>query len=198
MTSVIGAAPIGISYSSLFSTSATSNWIADTMTAILNQKNEGGLLGMLDHAGGDGSISSFLGQSSNAANAIATISQTNVTNAGSLFAQIASTNQQKAAAKKLQEAMDQLAALQKMVKPTNKLDPFIYFPDGTSIDTVNNIMTKPDGTQYDTTTGAKYVDPTSLVQMGNGAFLNTKTNIITMADGTQIDAVTGLKVSTGA
>lgn len=193
MTSVIGSATVGISYSSLFSTSPTSNWIADTMTAIQNQQNEGGLLGMLDNAGGDGSVSSFLSQSSNTANALATISQSNVTNAGSLFAQIASTNQQKAAAKKLQDALDQLS--QQPVKPTNKLDPFIYFPDGTSIDTVNNIMTMPDGTQYDTTTGAKYVDPTSLVQMGGGAYLNTSTNIITLADGSQIDAVTGLAVT---
>jgi hypothetical protein len=165
------------------------------MTAIQNQQNEGGLLGMLDNAGGNGSISSFLGQSSNNANALATISQSSVTNAGTLFAQIASTNQQQAAAKKMQESLDQLSAQQQMVKPTNTLAPFIYFPDGTTIDTTNNILTMPDGTQYDTTTGAKYVDPASLVQMANGAYLNTKSNILTMPDGTQIDTVTGLKVS---
>jgi hypothetical protein len=195
MTSVIGSAAVGISYASIFSTSATSNWIADTMTAIQNDQNQGGLLGMLQNAGGDGSISSFLGQSSNNANALATISQTSVTNAGTLFAQIASTNQQQAAAKKMQESLDQLSAQQKMVKPTNTLDPFIYFPDGTTIDTTNNIMTMPDGTQYDTTTGAKYVDSASIIQMANGAYLNTKSNILTMPDGTQIDTLTGLKVS---
>lgn len=193
MSSVIGSAPVGISYSSLSSTSPTSNWIDDTMTAIQNQQNEGGLLGMLDSAGGDGSISSFLSLSANTANALATISQTNVTSAGSLFAQIAATNQQQAAAKKLQESLDKLTSQQ--VQPTNTLSPFIYLSDGTTIDTVNNIMTMPDGTQYDTTTGAKYVDPTSLVQMGGGAFLNTNTNIITLADGSQIDAVTGLTVT---
>jgi hypothetical protein len=198
MTSVIGSATVGISYASLFSTSATSNWIADTMTAIQNQQNEGGLLGMLDNAGGDGSISSFLGQSSNNANALATISQTSVTNAGTLFAQIAATKQQQANAKKLQDSLDQAAAQQQMVQPKNTLDPFIYFPDGTTIDTTKNILTMPDGTQYDTTTGAKYVDPASIMQLANGAYLNTKTNIMTMADGTQIDAVTGLKVSATA
>jgi len=197
MTSVIGSATAGNSYSSLFSTSPTSNWIADTMTAIQNQQNEGGLLGMLDNAGGDGSISSFLSQSSNTANALATISQSNVTNAGSLFAQIASTNQQQAAAKKLQDSLDQQAS-QQVVTPSNTLSPIIYFPDGTTIDTVNNIMTMPDGTQYDTTTGAKYVDPASIVQIGGGAYLNTNTNIITLADGSQIDAVTGLSVPTTA
>ena len=82
-----------------------------------------------------------------------------------------------------------------MVQPKNVLDPFIYFPDGSTIDTNSNIMTMPDGTQYDTTTGAKYVDPASIIQMANGAYLNTKTNILTMPDGTQIDTVTGLKVS---
>jgi len=192
MSSVIGSAVVGISYSSLFSTSSTSNWIADTMTAIQNQQNEGGLLGMLDNAGGDGSISSFLGQSSNAANALATISQTNVTNAGSLFANIAATNQQQAAAKKLQDALNQA---QPTVKPTNTLQPIIYLSNGTTIDTNNNIMTMQDGTQYDTVTGAKYVDPASIIQMANGAYLNTKTNILTLADGTQIDTVTGLKVT---
>ena len=150
---------------------------------------------MLDNAGGDGSISSFLGQSTNTANALATISQTSVTNAGTLFAQIASANQQQAAAKKLQDALDQQ---QPTVTPTNTLAPFIYLPDGTSIDTTNNIMTMPDGTQYDTTTGAKYVDPKSLIQMANGAYLNTTTNILTMPDGTEINTVTGLTVSVTA
>lgn len=188
----------GISYASLFSSSSTSNWIADTMTAIQNQQNEGGLLGMLDNAGGDGSISAFIGQSTNNANALAAISQTSVSNAGNLFAQIAATNQQQASAKKLQDSLEQLSAKQQMVQPKNTLDPFIYFPDGTTIDTTNNIMTKPDGTQYDITTGAKYVDPASIIQMGSGAYLNTKTNILTLADGTQIDTVTGLKVSASA
>ncbi len=150
---------------------------------------------MLDNAGGDGSINSFLGQSTNIANALATISQTSVTNAGTLFAQIAAANQQQAAAKKLQDALDQQ---QQTVTPKNMLAPFIYLPDGTSIDTTSNIMTMPDGTQYDTTTGAKYVDPKSLIQMANGAYLNTTTNILTMPDGTEINTVTGLTVSVTA
>ena len=52
-----------------------------------------------------------------------------------------------------------------------------------------------DGTQFDTTTGAKYVDPSTIIQMANGAYLDTTKNILTMSDGTQIDMVTGLKVS---
>jgi hypothetical protein len=88
-----------------------------------------------------------------------------------------------------------MAAQQQVMQPKNTLDPFIYFQNGSSLDTTNNILTMPDGTQYDTTTGAKYIDPASIIQMGNGAYLNTKTNILTMSDGTQIDTVTGLKVT---
>jgi hypothetical protein len=198
MTSAIGSSAASNSYSSLFSTGPSSNWIADTMTAIQNSQHQGGLLGMLQNAGGDGSINSFLGQSSNTANAFATISQTSVTNSGSLFAQIAAQNEQQANAKKLQDSLAQLSAQQQMVQPKSMLDPFIYFPNGSSIDTIKNILTMPDGTQYDTTTGAKYVDQASIVQMANGAYLNTKSNILTMADGTEIDTVTGLKVSVTA
>jgi len=189
---------LAVSGASLIGTGASSNWIADTMTAIQNQQNQGGLLGMLQNAGGDGSISSFLGQSSNTANAFATISQTSVTNASSLFAQIASQNIQQANAKKLQASLDQLSAQQQMVPVKNVLDPVIYFPNGSTLDTNSNILTMPDGTQYDTTTGAKYVNPASIIQIANGAYLNTQSNILTMPDGTQIDTVTGLKVSVTA
>ena len=185
---------LAVSGASLFSVGTVPNWVADAMTAIQNQQNQGGLLGMLQNAGGDGSINSFLNASSNLAGNIATISQTSVTNAGALIGQIASSNIQKANAKKLQESLDQLAAQQNMVAAKNVLDPFIYFPNGSTIDTANNILTMPDGTQYDTTTGAKYVDPKSIIQMADGAYLNTSTNILTLPDGTRIDTVTGLKV----
>jgi PhoPQ-activated pathogenicity-related protein len=178
------------------SSSSSSNWIASTITAIQSEQNEGGLLGMLSNAASnDGSINSFLSQSSDTANFLATISQTSITNAGSLAAQIAASNQQQAATQKLQDSLNQATEQQQMVQPKSMLDPVIYFPDGSTIDTVNNIMTMPDGTQYDTTTGAKYVDPASIQQLGNGAYLNTSTNIMTLADGTQIDTVTGLTVS---
>ncbi len=196
MTSPIN--PSTVSYASLFSSGPTSNWIADTMTAIQNEQNQGGLLGMLANSGGDGSVDSFIGASSNFANNLATISQTSVTNTGSLFAQIASSNQQQANAQKLQDSLDQLNAQQQMVAAQNVLDPIIYLGNGTTIDTTSNIMTMSDGTQYDTTTGLKYVDPSSIMQLANGAYLNTSTNVLTMPDGTQIDTVTGLKVSTAS
>jgi hypothetical protein len=187
---------LAVSGATLFGTA--SSWLADTVTAIQNEQNQAGLLGMLQNSGGDGSISNFLGQSSNAANALATISQTSVTNTGSLVAQIAAANLQQANAKKLQDSLDQLSAQQRMVSVKNVLDPVMYFPNGSTLDTENNILTMPDGTQYDTTTGAKYVDPASIIQLANGAYLNTQTNILTMPDGTQIDTVTGLKVSVTA
>ena len=85
-----------------------------------------------------------------------------------------------------------------MVQAKNVLDPFIYFQDGSSIDTNSNILTMANGTQIDTTTGLKVVDTSSIMQLANGAYLNTATNILTMADGTQIDTVTGLTVSVTA
>ena len=48
-------------------------------------------------------------------------------------------------------------------------------------------MTLSNGSQIDVTTGLSYVDPKSLVDLGNGAYLNTATNIMTESDGTQID-----------
>jgi hypothetical protein len=181
--------------STLFNVGVDPNWLADTFTNIQNEANQAGLLGMLANSGGDGSISSFLDSSISTANNFALISQNSVVNASSLIAQIASANLQKANAQKLQDAFDALTATQQQVAVKNVLDPFVYLPDGSTIDTNNNIMTMSDGTQYDITTGAKYVDPANIIQMANGAYLDTKNNILTMGDGTRIDTVTGLTIS---
>lgn len=191
MTAIGGTSLIGAGGSG-------SNWLADTFTAIQNSNNQGGLLGMLQNARSGASLGSFLSQSSSTANAFATISQTNLTNTSSLVAQMASANLQQANEKKLQDSLNQLSAQQAMVPVKNVLDPVIFFSNGSTLDTTSNILTMSDGTQYDTTTGAKYVDPASIVQMANGAYLNTQSNILTMPDGTQIDTVTGLKVSVTA
>jgi hypothetical protein len=196
MTSVISASPPTDYYSSIFTAGPSSNWIADTLTAIQNSSTSGGILGALASVG-DGSVSSFLGQSSTAANNFALISQNNVTNASAFYAQIASQNLQQQQQEKLQKSLAELSQTQNQVQPKN-INPFVYLPDGTTIDTETDIMTRPDGTQYDITTGAKYVDPADIFQMANGAYLNTNTNILTLGDGTQIDTVTGLKVLTTA
>jgi hypothetical protein len=196
MSSVI--TPSAVSYSAFFSASGAASWLKDTMTAIQNQANEGGLIGMLQNSGGNGSISSFLSSSQNSSSQLALISQNSVTNKSSLIAQMASQNLQDQNQKKLQAAMDALAATQQVIQPQNVLDPIIYFANGSSLDTNSNVMTMSDGTQIDTTTGAKVIDTSSIVQMANGAYLDTKNNILTMPDGSQIDTITGLKISTTA
>jgi hypothetical protein len=178
---------------------ASSDWLADTYTAIQNSKSSGGLLGMLDNArGNDGSLKSFVKSSASAANAFSLISQNTASSAGSLYAQMASQREKEADAKKLQEALDALSASKQMVQPTNVLDPFIYFDDGSSIDTNSNILTLQDGTQIDITTGLEVIDTSSIMQLANGAYLDTKNNILTLPDGTQIDTVTGLLISVTA
>jgi hypothetical protein len=178
---------------------ASSDWVADTYTAIQNSKTSGGLLGMLDNARrSNGSLSSSLYSYTRAANSFALISQNTVTGAGALYAQIASQRQQDADEKKLQEALDALAASKQMVQPENVLDPVIYFDDGSTIDTNSNILTTKDGKQIDITTGLEVIDSASIMQLANGAYLDTKNNILTMPDGTQIDIVTGLKISVTA
>jgi hypothetical protein len=196
MTSVVSASSSTDYYSSIFTAGPSANWIGDTITAIKNSATSGGILGALESSG-NGSIDSFLGQSSTNASNLALISQNNVTNASAFYAQIASQNQQQRSQEALKKVAQALAESQNQVKPTN-VNPFVYLSDGSTIDTETNIMTRADGTQYDITTGAKYVDPADVIQMANGAYLNTKTNILTLGDGTQIDTVTGLQVSQAA
>jgi hypothetical protein len=196
MTSVISAS---FNQASLFlSADSASSWLNGALNSIQNQKNAGGLLGMLQNSSGDGSISSFLGSSTTTANQFALISQNSVTNTSSLVAQIAAQNAQQTNSQKLQDSIDALSATQQMVQPTNVLDPTIFFADGSTLDTNSNILTMSDGTQIDTTTGAKVIDTSSLIQMANGAYLDTANNILTMPDGSQIDTVTGLKISVTA
>ena len=197
MTSVVSASSSTDYYSSIFTAGPSANWIGDTITAIKNSATSGGILGALESSG-NGSIDSFLGQSSLNATNLALISQNNVTNASAFYAQIASQNREQRSQELLKKVFADLERSQNQVKPENVLDPVIYFSDGTTIDTENNIMTKSDGTQYDTVTGALYVDPTNIVQLGGGSYLDTQNNILTLADGTKIDTVTGLKISTTA
>ena len=197
MTSVISSSATASSYSAAYAQAPISNWIGDTIAAIKSQATQGGILGALATSH-DGSVSSFLGQGATIANNFALISQGSVSNSSAFYAQLASQNQQQRAQEVLKKTLEALSQSRNQVQPENVLDPVIFFSDGTTIDTESNIMTKPDGTQYDTTTGALYVDPSAIIQLANGAYLNTQTNILTLADGTQIDTVTGLKVSTTA
>ena len=90
MSSVIG--PSAINYGALFSASGAASWISDAYTAIQNQANQGGLLGMLQNAASnDGSLNSFLSNSQNAANSFALISQNSLTSSSTLYAQMAAS-----------------------------------------------------------------------------------------------------------
>jgi hypothetical protein len=173
-----------------------SNWLKEAQESLAAAENPGGLLGTLQDARHtNGSIKSFLARSQNSAASLALISQSTAQAAFELIAQMAAH----ASEKRLEE---QIALQQKFnpqqtnYNPPTTLDTFIYFKDGSFIDTENNILTKADGTKIDTTTGQKYIEPGSLIQMANGAYLDTKNNILTLADGTKIDTVTHLVITT--
>jgi len=174
------------------------NWLKEAQESLIAAETQGGLLGTLrDARHANGSIKSFLARSQNTAADIALIAQSSGDSVRELTLQMAAEAFQKRVAERLAAAQKQ-SAPQKNYTPPKGLDPFIYFDDGSSIDTQNNILTLADGTQIDTTTGLPYVEPGSLIQMANGAYLDTKNNILTLPDGTKIDTVTGLIVSTSA
>jgi hypothetical protein len=176
------------------SSSNTANWMASAAVAIQNQ-TDGGLIGSLSNAAKykPGSIDAFLNSSSSGD--LVSISQFAVTSATQLaIAQGDAVTKARSDAA-LQKALTDLAAVSNNVQPKNVLDPIIYFEDGSTIDTNQNIYTRPDGSQYDSITGTPYVDPANIVQLANGAYLNTQSNIMTMPDGSQIDMITGLNVN---
>lgn len=191
-----------ISSAKLGATGAGStDWLADTAARIKASEQQGGLLGMLSNAAatnGDGATTKFLKNTRAAANMFASIAQGGTTNATALIMKQAVARQSNDQQKKLQEVMQALQRTQSQVQAKNVLDSFIYMPDGSFIDTNNNLMTMANGDQFDITTGIKYVDPKMIIQMANGSYLDTKNNILTMADGTRIDTVTGIKLSVAA
>lgn len=179
----------------------STDWVADTMAKIKASEDQGGLLGMLSDTAAnynDSAATKFLKNSQSAANMFSTISQTSVTSYSALIAKQVQARQAEQQKKQLADALQALQSSQTMVQAKNVLDPMIYMADGSTIDTDNNIMTMVNGDQYDITTGAKYVDPSAIIQMANGSYLDTKNNILTMPDGTRIDAVTGINLSASA
>lgn len=178
------------------SSTNTANWLAGAVVAIQNQ-SDSGLIGMLSTAAGNkaGSISAFLNSSSARANDLVTISASALTSATQLAISKGDAVTKAKQEADLQKALDDLAATQQNVGIKNVLDPIIYLGDGSTLDTVNNIYTRTDGSQFDSISGAPYVDPAAITQLANGAYLNTQTNVLTMPDGTQIDMVTGLNVN---
>ena len=141
-----------------------------------------------------GSIKTFLAKSQNTMYSLAQIAQSNRTSVGALAAQMSSAAAQKRYAEQV-ALMAKLNPVHSNFNPPRELDPFIYFEDGSSIDTDRNILTMSNGKQIDTITGLKYHDPKSIISMVNDAYLDTQNNILTMADGTRIDTITGLTIT---
>lgn len=178
--------------------SATStNWLKEAQSALAASENPSGLLGTLNdaRAANPGSLKTFLAKSQNQAANLALISQSTQSSMLSITMQMAATSAQKRADAQAAQIQKLFGAGPTNYNPPTKLDSFVYFDDGTTIDLENNIMTKPDGSQFDTISGSPYHEPGSLIQMANGAYLDTKNNIMTMADGTKIDTITGLTIT---
>jgi hypothetical protein len=201
IVSSIASSIFGAGSSASSSSNPIASWIGDTFTAIQNESSSAGIMGALQSLSsshGSVSASTLTAQTTTAANNFALIAQNSVTNTSSFYAQIAAQNQSDQANQKLQQALDSLTKQQQMVSQQNTLPSVIYFSNGSTLDTNSHIMTMADGTQYDVTTGAKYVNPADILEMANGAYLNTSTHIMTMSDGTQINTITGLKILTTA
>jgi hypothetical protein len=142
-----------------------------------------------------GSIKAYLANNASGGIALATIAQTGVTDRTTL----AMAQADAAMMKRVQERM----ALQKKLNPpspplSSKLDPTIYFKDGSTLDTVNNIITMANGKKIDAITGTDWIDSKSIINLANGSYLDTANNILTLSNGTKIDTVTGLIISTTA
>jgi hypothetical protein len=141
-----------------------------------------------------GSLKAYINNNSVAANALATITSGGTTDLTTLAMQAGDL-----AYEKLQQERAKLFA--KFVTPPPPpvtLDPFIYFDDGSTLDTVNNVITMVSGKKINAVTGADWVDPASIVNLANGSYIDTANNIMYMPDGSKIDTVTGLVISTSA
>lgn len=172
------------------------NWLKEAQQSIAASAAPGGLLGTLQDAAvaDPGSLRTFLSRSQNATNALAQIAQSGQSAAGALASQMSTAANQKLREERILLAQ-KMNPQQTNYTPSAGLDSTIYFEDGTTVDTINNIMTLKSGKQIDTTTGLEYHEPGSLVSLANGAYLDTKNNILTMADGTKIDTTTGLTIT---
>jgi hypothetical protein len=175
--------------------STASNWLKEAQDSIAATENPGGLMGMLQDSRYPSSIKNFLAKSQSTANALQLINDSTAQSASTLTLQRADAAQQKLQQEKV-AMLVKLNPQQSNFNPQKQLDPFIYFEDGSSIDTQNNILTMSNGTQIDTVTGLQVIDTSSMISMANGAYLDTKNSILHMSDGTRIDTVTGLKITT--
>jgi hypothetical protein len=174
--------------------STAPNWLKEAQESVAATENPGGLMGMLQDSRYPASIKNFLTKSQATAANLAQITQGTAQAQSTLTFQMSDAAQQKLQQEKI-AMLVKLNPQQSNFNPAAELDPFIYFKDGSSIDTANNILTMSNGTQIDTTTGLQVIDQSSIISMANGAYLDTKNNILHMSDGSKIDTVTGLTVT---
>ena len=174
--------------------STAPNWLAEAQSAIAASTSSGGMIGALQNSKYSlSSSSNFLANSANVANALASIAQSGVQAKGSFVAQAAAANQQKAAQAQLDKLLT--ANTTKNYTPPAGLAANVYFADGSSLDTVGNVLTRNDGTQIDITTGREVINEQSVIRLANGAYIDAQNNILHQADGSKIDMNTGLKIT---
>jgi hypothetical protein len=176
------------------SSATASNWLKEAQAAIASSESPSGMLGALQNsAHSPGSISSFLNNTASASNAFALIAQNALISGVTATPQLATNTYDHAMAAKRSAALNPPPPVN--FTPPQGLDPIIYFDDGSTIDTVNNILTMADGKQIDTTTGLPVINSASLIEMPDGSYLDTDNNVLTLPDGTKIDIITGLNIT---
>src|ERR1051325_10651214 len=120
--------------------STSTNWLKEAQQSIADSESPGGMLGALQDArSGSASIKTFLAKSQNQAYALAQITASAQTSSNQLLVQMSQT-----AAKKRQDELAALAAklnpVQTNFTPSQGLDAFIYFEDGSSLDPTHTLM----------------------------------------------------------
>jgi hypothetical protein len=172
------------------------NWLKEAQESLVAAAEPGGMMGALQNAGKNtGSIKSFLANSQKTAANFALVSFSTAEASNDLIGRMAAEAVDKRVGERLNAALERNAP-QKNYTPPKGLDTIVYFSNGSSLNTSNNILTQSDGKQIDITTGKEYIDQSALIHMANGAYLDTKNNILYMANGMKIDTVTGLNITT--
>lgn len=181
-----------MSVSSIFN---AGTWISTIWDAGVQATQSTGMMGALQGASARnykaGSLKAYLNNTSNAGVALASIAQTGTTSKTALAIEAGDIARQKLIAERMQQAQKHNVP---MIRPGPIGDTMIFFANGSTLDTKNNVLTMSDGRKIDAITGTDWVDPASIIQMGNGSYLNTATSILTMANGTKINTITGLVV----
>jgi hypothetical protein len=182
--------------SKLSAASATSpNWLKEAQESLAASENPSGLLGALHFARyKPGSLSTVLAKNQAAAANLALIVQgTSQSQLNVVFSK-ASAAMKKRMTEKLSMAR-RLNPHPVNFTPPKKLDSLIHFANGSTIDTVRQIMTLSNGQQVDIRTGKEYVNEVDIIRLASGSYIDTANKIMVLSNGTKIDTVTGLSIT---